>query len=279
MTSASLRTAVTRAVDSGVMSSVVTASQMSDRYGSTEVLRSLDLDIPTGLTALLGPNGAGKTTLLHLLCGLRQPTAGSLSVMGVTHDVRDRRRRIAAIVGFLPQSFGFLPSYTVREFVTYAGWLKRVPKRELPRRVESALADVGMSERADKKMRTLSGGMVRRVGIATAIVHEPPLVVLDEPSAGLDPEQRRDLRALLSRVKQTSSVIVSTHLIEDVRETSDTVLVLADGTVRFVGSPDDLGLVNMSSAGTGRGSAGSGSMEDGYLAVLAGFRAQSPSQS
>ncbi len=267
MTSVSLPTAVTPTGDDGDVIPIVTARDMSDRYGRIEVLRSIDLDVPAGLTALLGPNGAGKTTLLHLLGGLRRPTGGALSVLGVTQDQRDRRRRIAAAVGFLPQTVGFLPGYTVREFVTYAAWLKRVPKPDLSRRVERALADVGMLDRASIRMRTLSGGMVRRVGIATAIVHQPPLVILDEPSAGLDPEQRHSLRSLLSRLKQTSSVIVSTHLIEDVRETCDTVVVLDEGTIRFSGSPADLGRLRGAST-HGHG----GDIEDGYLAVLAGSR-------
>ena len=250
------------------MNSIVSARGMSDRYGRTEVLRSIDLDIPAGVTALLGPNGAGKTTLLHLVCGLRRPTAGALSVAGVGHDVPDRRRQIAAAVGFLPQSVSFLPGYTVREFVTYAGWLKKVPKAELRGHVEWALADVDMTARAGSKMRTLSGGMVRRVGIATAIVHRPPVLVLDEPSAGLDPEQRHHLRSLLSRLRRTSSVIVSTHLIEDVRGSCDHVVILDRGAIRFAGSPDQL-------ARAGGPPGAEGGLEDGYLAVLAGARAGS----
>lgn len=246
------------------MSDIVSARKMSDHYGRVQVLRSVDLDVPTGVTALLGPNGAGKTTLLHLLCGLRCPTGGSLSVLGVTHDQRARQRKIAASVGFLPQTVGFLPGYTVRDFVSYAAWLKRVPRRELRQRVESALADVEMGHQADKKMRALSGGMIRRVGIAAAIVHQPPLLLLDEPSAGLDPEQRLALRSLLARLKHTSSVIVSTHLIEDVRDVCDTVVVLDEGLIRFTGSPRELGRVAGTSADDHLRD-----IEGGYLAVLA----------
>lgn len=247
------------------MSSVVVASEMCDRYGSTEVLQSVNLNVPAGTTALLGPNGAGKTTLLHLVCGLRKPTQGSLNVMGVEVGARRRRQEIASLVGFLPQSFGYLPSYTVREFVTYAAWLKQVPRAQLNTRVESALSEVGMLDRSEKRMRTLSGGMIRRVGIATAIVHRPPLVVLDEPSAGLDPAQRHDLRDLLSRLSLTSSVIVSTHLIEDVRATCDAVVVLDRGRIRFTGSPADLERVpTLDGADSGAGSR----IESGYLAVI-----------
>ncbi len=247
------------------VNSVVVARGVSDRYGTTQVLRAIDLDIPTGTTALLGPNGAGKTTLLHLVCGLRRPTEGTLEVMGVEQSAPRRRQRIAASVGFLPQNFGYLPSYSVRDFVSYAAWLKRVPKAERAGRVESALTDVGLEGRAGKTLRTLSGGMLRRVGIATAIVHRPPLVVLDEPSAGLDPAQRHDLRALLADLGRTSSVILSTHQIEDVRATCDAVVVIEDGNVRFTGSPAELELAP--SASSHRRS--DRSIEAGYLAVLA----------
>ena len=248
------------------MSSVVNARGLSDRYGRTEVLRGVDFDISPGLTALLGPNGAGKTTLLRLLCGLRRPSGGSVSVLGVGEDDRHRRRRIAERVGFLPQSVGYLPAFTVNDFVSYAAWLKKVPSARLAAQVTAAVAAVGLADRAGSRLRTLSGGMIRRVGIATAIVHRPALVVLDEPSAGLDPEQRRDLRLLLHDVAQTSSVILSTHLIEDVRATCDAVVVLEDGAIRFTGSPTDLEAVP-------RGpNAGSGppSIEAGYLSVLTG---------
>jgi len=259
----------------GAMSTIVTARGMSDRYGSTQVLRTVELDIPAGRTALLGPNGAGKTTLLHLVCGLRRPTGGSMTVMGVGESARRRRQQIAGLVGFLPQNFGYLPSYSVRDFVTYAAWLKQVPKADLVTRVGSALTDVGMLDRSGQKLRTLSGGMIRRAGIAAAIVHRPPLVVLDEPSAGLDPAQRRDLRLLLTRLAETSSVVVSTHLIEDVRGTFDNVVVLDDGTVRFTGSPAELESAQVRStdaAGATDTNATGESIEAGYLAVLGGDR-------
>jgi ABC-2 type transport system ATP-binding protein len=237
---------------------------MSDRYGRTVVLRSIDLDVPGGVTALLGPNGAGKTTLLHLVCGLRTPSAGSLTVMGVDATRRTARRAIAQHVGFLPQTFGYLPSYSVRDFVTYAAWLKKVPPDDRVGRVAAAISDVGLGDRASRALRTLSGGMLRRVGIAAAIVHRPALLVLDEPSAGLDPQQRIELRRLLIGIGRQTSVILSTHLIEDVHSTCDTVIVLDDGIVRFAGPPIELERAHL---GCNR-SDDSPSIEEGYLAVL-----------
>lgn len=250
------------------MSSVVTTREMSDRYGRTVVLRSIDLDVPAGVTALLGPNGAGKTTLLHLICGLRTPSKGTLTVMGVDAGERGARRAISTQVGFLPQTFGYLPSYSVRDFVIYAAWLKKVPKQAMAAQVDAAIGDVELSERAGSALRTLSGGMIRRVGIAAAIVHRPPLLILDEPSVGLDPQQRVELRNLLIRIGQQTSVILSTHLIEDVHATCDTVIVLNHGTVRFTGPTAELERAHLPATVDATAAGARSSIEDGYLAVL-----------
>jgi ABC-2 type transport system ATP-binding protein len=241
---------------------VVIAQGLKDRYGHRVVFDGLDLTLGGTITGLLGPNGAGKTTLLHLLCGLRRPTGGSLSVMGVDVTRRAANRELAERVGFLPQSFGYLPSYTVRDFVTYAGWLKKVPATELPAATERAIADVNLSDRAESRMRTLSGGMVRRVGIAAAVVHRPSLLLLDEPAAGLDPAQRAELRELLTRLSDSTCVIMSTHLIDDVRAICRDVVVLDNGQVRFTGTPDQL-----EASAQGPSAVGTG-IEAGYLSVL-----------
>lgn len=238
------------------MTIIFSAREVSVRYGRREALAAVDVEGRQGVTALLGPNGAGKTTLLHLLCGLRRPSAGSLSVLGIDMTRRTARREAANQVGFLPQSFGFLPGFTAREFVAYAAWLKRVPSRGAQKAVSAALSDVGMTERADSKLRTLSGGMLRRVGIATALVHRPPMLILDEPSVGLDPEQRVELTRLLVRLGEQTSVVLSTHLLEDVRATCNNVIVLNEGRVKHAGT-----LSNLETAGLG-------SLENGYLMSL-----------
>lgn len=247
------------------MSSVVRARGVCDRYGKRIVFSGLDLDIPSGVTALLGPNGAGKTTLLHLICGLRQPSAGSMSIMGVDTTSRNARRHIARQVGFLPQTFGYLPSYSARDFVTYAAWLKCVPPSSRDQMVESALAEVDLLDRAGSKLRTLSGGMLRRVGIAAAVVHRPPLLILDEPAAGLDPQQRVELRRLLPRLTETTSVILSTHLIEDIRTGTDTIIVLDQGQVLFTGGGGEL---ESSGTVTAQSHSDASPLEQGYLEVL-----------
>lgn len=258
------------------MSSVVTAQDMESRYGDTVALDRITFTVDSGVTALLGPNGAGKTTLLNSICGLRAPSSGTLTVLGerVSGHRGSLRRHLAREIGFLPQAMGFLPAYSVRDFVTYAAWLKEVPKREISGRVDGAIAAVGLAERAPDRLKTLSGGMLRRVGIATAIVHGPKLLILDEPSAGLDPQQRVELRSLLGTLGESTSIILSTHLIEDIRSVARQILVLEAGRIRFAGTPRELQaqgaqFVPQTSANADV-EIGLSAIELGYLAVLSG---------
>lgn len=243
-------------------SHVVHADEIRGSYGRHMVFASLSLDIGPGVTGLLGPNGAGKTTLLHLLAGLKISRPGVLEVLG--HDMRTRagRRSVASAVGFLPQTFGFVPNYTVKQTLSYAAWLKRVPNADVDAAVASAVEAVDLSAHSSTKMKKLSGGMIRRVGIAAAIVHRPKLLILDEPAAGLDPAQRARLRDLTVKLGTRGAVLVSTHLIDDVEAVCDDLLVIESGIVRFHGTPDELvppdGAVRERMSRT----------EAGYLAVL-----------
>lgn len=256
------------------MGQVVSARGLSGGYRRRSVFSSVDLDLGTGLSALLGPNGAGKTTLLHMICGLHSPSGGSLSVLGIDMTRRTARRELAANLGFLPQDFGYPPAFTTAEFVAYAAWLKGVRSEKAPRLVDDALGAVQLEDRAGTPLKALSGGMRRRAGIAAALVHRPALLVLDEPSAGLDPQQRVDLRDLLGRLARTSSVLVSTHLLEDVRSTCTTVVVLDEGVIRFTGSPSQLeqvasaGLNDAGHSGSGIGLETRTAIERGYLTAL-----------
>lgn len=235
-------------------------------YRRTRVLDGLSLDLGPGVHGLLGPNGAGKTTLVRVLATVLRAQGGRVELLG--HDVADRepRTELRRRLGYLPQTLGYFPGFTVREFVEYMAWLKEVPAARVPAAVDHAIARVDLSDRSGSRMKTLSGGMLRRAGIAQAIVNDPDLLLLDEPTAGLDPEQRVGFRALLRELGQQSTVLVSTHLVEDVASACTGVVLLDAGRVVFTGSPDML-------ADAGTDGDGDTASERGYLALLRGARA------
>ena len=199
-------------------------------YGGVAALADLDLELRPGITGLLGPNGAGKTTLIRILATLLAPSAGEVRVNGWrASDLGDRveiRRRL----GYLPQDLGLYPRFTVFEFVDYLAILKELDDpADRHRRVRAALAAVELEDLAGRKIRTLSGGMRRRVGIAQAIVADPELLLLDEPTTGLDPEQRMRFRQLIAGLGEHRTVVLSTHLVEDVAAVCTQVVVLWQG--------------------------------------------------
>ncbi|MEV0396508.1 ATP-binding cassette domain-containing protein [Polymorphospora rubra] len=243
------------------MESVLTARGLRQGYRATEVVHELDLDLFPGITGLLGPNGAGKSTLLRTLATASVAWAGDLRIGGEAIDSVGAVRRARRRIGYLPQDFGYYPAFSVADFVTYAAWLREVPKRGRREAVRQALELVGMADRADVKMKALSGGMRQRVGLAWAVVGAPPLIILDEPTVGLDPEQRVQFRELLTSL-EGSAVVLSTHLIEDIAATCSRVAVLADGRIKFIGAAAEL------AAHGGGSEADAKSMEEGYLRVL-----------
>ncbi|NKY13006.1 ATP-binding cassette domain-containing protein [Streptomyces somaliensis DSM 40738] len=230
-------------------------------------LDGVHVDFRSGTTALLGPNGAGKTTLLSLLSTARRPHEGTVSLLGEPVGGRVRVRRVRERIGVLPQSFGYYPRFTVREFVEYAAWLRRVPGGRRRERTREALRLVELEKHADRRMGELSGGMLRRAGIAQAVVNEPALVLLDEPTVGLDPAQRVGFRRLIKDLGERSAVVMSTHLAEDVAHVCDRVHVLLDGRVRFTGSIRDLCARAPGRTG-GTAEVDGPAVEAGYLAVV-----------
>jgi ABC-type multidrug transport system ATPase subunit len=211
---------------------------------------------------VLGPNGAGKTTLMRALSTVVNPAAGRLTLLGAPVDGRGDLRVVRRKLGYLPQQFGFYPRFTVREFVSYMAWLKEMPKAAVPDAVQRAIDRVGLTAKADARMKSLSGGMLRRAGIAQAVVNDPELLLLDEPTVGLDPEQRLSLRELLRDLAADSCVLVSTHLVEDVAAACTDVLLMNEGRLLFQGTPDDL------IARGGQDDAGDSPAERGYSALL-----------
>ncbi|MFF3995330.1 ATP-binding cassette domain-containing protein [Streptomyces cyaneofuscatus] len=250
------------------MSAKVTG--LTVRHRRNTALDAVDLDFAPGVHGLLGPNGAGKTSLIRVLATVAPPDAGQVELFGSEvgrgADHRERasvRRRL----GYLPQEFGYYPGFTVREFVGYVAWLKEMDGAGAAAAVERAVDRVGLGNRIDAKVKTLSGGMVRRVGIAQAIVNEPALLLLDEPTAGLDPEQRVEFRALLREVGLTSTVIVSTHLVEDVAAACSDVTLIEAGRIAYRGTTADL--IELGDAADGLGG---NPIERGYTAALRAHR-------
>jgi ABC-type multidrug transport system ATPase subunit len=241
----------------------VEASDLSRRLGRTQAVDGVTLSIGSGVYGLLGPNGAGKTSLLRMMATVIPPSSGRLRLLG--HDPGDHgpRRQIRRRLGYLPQNMGYYPRFTVVEFVEYFALLKEMPPALVPRAVAAAVERVGLGEKAKAKLRTLSGGMLRRAGIAQAIVNEPQLLLLDEPTAGLDPEQRVTFRALLRELGRDATVVVSTHLVEDVGAACNEVGLMNQGRIVFSGPPDEL-----IRRGEGTDAAGDAPLERGYSAVL-----------
>jgi ABC-2 type transport system ATP-binding protein len=241
----------------------IKAEGLKVRVGRRKLaVNGLDLELGTGVHGLLGPNGAGKTTLIRALATVLRPAEGRLALLGESvgglADQRSLRRRI----GYLPQNFGYYKRFTVREFVEYIAWLKEVSKEDIPGAVQRAIERVGLADRADDRMKTLSGGMVRRVGIAQAIVNDPDVLLLDEPTAGLDPAQRVRFRDVMQELGRDACVVISTHLVEDVATACTDVILFEDGRLVFQGTPDAL------AAAGGPEHVGDSPIERGYSALL-----------
>ncbi|HEY6279084.1 MAG TPA: ATP-binding cassette domain-containing protein [Streptosporangiaceae bacterium] len=239
---------------------------LTRRFGRTMAVAGVDLRAGPGVFGLLGPNGAGKTSLLRVMATAVPPTSGRLRLLGLDPGQYGPRREIRCRLGYLPQNLGYYPGFTVAEFVEYFALLKQMPVARIPAAVGAAVDRVELGRQARARLRTLSGGMLRRVGIAQAIVNEPELLLLDEPTAGLDPEQRVAFRGLLRDLGQRATVVVSTHLVEDVGAACAQVALMDQGRLVFQGTPADL-----TARGEGQG-VGDAPLERGYSAVLAAAR-------
>jgi ABC-2 type transport system ATP-binding protein len=216
----------------------VQARQLQVRAGRRMAVDGLDLSLGTGVHGLLGANGAGKTTLMRALATVVRPAGGDLHLLGQSVRGRLDLRALRRAIGYLPQEFGFYPRFTVREFIEYMAWLKEVPGRDVPGAVQRAVERVGLADRADDRMRTLSGGMLRRAGIAQAIVNDPEVLLLDEPTVGLDPAQIRETRKLIKELGKEHTLLLSTHILPEVEMTCDSVILIHQGKVAAQGTLD-----------------------------------------
>ena len=233
----------------------VELTELTRKFGRVRAVAGVNLEAGPGVFGLLGPNGAGKTSLLRMMATALPPTSGTMRLLGRDPGAYGPRREIRRRLGYLPQTLGYYPGFTVAEFVEYFALLKDMPPRQVPRAVAAAIEQVGL------------GGMLRRAGIAQAIVNEPELLLLDEPTAGLDPEQRVAFRALLRDFGQRATVIVSTHLVEDVGAACAEVALMDGGRIVFHGTPAEL-----IARGEGSSAAGDAPLERGYSAALAAAR-------
>jgi len=214
-------------------------TRLSKRYAAgVQALLDVDLDIGSGMFGLLGPNGAGKSTLMKILATLEAPTSGSLLLDG--HDIQTHRKMVRESLGYLPQEFGVYPQLTGAEFLNYIGRLNRLSGERLRNRVDDILHSVSLYDVRDRKAKTYSGGMMRRLGIAQALVADPKILIVDEPTVGLDPEERIRFRNLITEISHDKIVILSTHIVGDISSTCRDLALLAHGQVIFRGPPEEL---------------------------------------
>jgi ABC-type multidrug transport system ATPase subunit len=204
----------------------------------TPVVSDLSLNLGPGIVGLLGPNGAGKSTLMRVLATLAKPTSGRVLWNGT--DIAREPDRLRAELGYLPQDFGVYPALTAREFLAFLAAVKGLPARATPERVDQCLAMVGLADVADRRLGDYSGGMRQRVGIAQALLNDPKLLIVDEPTVGLDPEERRRFRHLLTDLAARRLVILSTHIVSDIEASATELAVMDRGQLRFDGAPEQL---------------------------------------
>ena len=218
----------------------IEAKDLGHTYkGGHNALDGVNLSLGNGLFGLLGPNGAGKSTLMRIICTLLVPTRGSVLVCG--HDVTVARREVRRLIGYLPQEFGAWRHHRTEEVLdTLARLSGLTDKTHRRQRIVETLEQVGLTEVADRKVKRLSGGMVRRLGVAQALIHEPRVLIVDEPTVGLDPEERMRFRQVMARLGRDRTILLSTHIVADLGGGCRSIALLDGGSIVFQGSPEEL---------------------------------------
>ena len=213
----------------------LTIDRLTKQYKNKIAVDRVSLHLKPGVCGLLGSNGAGKTTLMRMICGVLKPTGGTVSFQGSDVSTEEYRKSL----GYLPQDFGYYPGFTGLEFLDYMALLKGLPKSAAKKRSQELLELVGLKNNAKKK-KTYSGGMKQRLGIAQAMLNRPKLLVLDEPTAGLDPKERVRFRELIEELGKESIVLLSTHIVSDIEQAADRILMMKDGQIIFDGTGKDV---------------------------------------
>ena len=211
---------------------------LTKEFGDFTAVNHINLTMTNGVYGLLGVNGAGKTTLMRMLCTLLKPTSGTICCNG--KDIFSMGSEYRKLLGYLPQDFGFYPEFTVEDYLLYIAALKGIRPIVAKKRVKELIAKVGLSKAAHKKMKKLSGGMKRRAGIAQAMLNNPKILILDEPTAGLDPNERIRFRNLISELSEDRLVLLSTHIVSDIEYIANEIWLMKDGEILHKGSIDEL---------------------------------------
>lgn len=217
---------------------MLSVEHVTKRYGAFTALEDISLTFSTGVYGLLGPNGAGKTTLMKLLATLLFPTKGQILWDG--EDILALGAEYRGLLGYLPQQFGYYPNYTPRQFLRYVAALQCIPKREAEGRISRLLELVGLGEDGDRKLKKFSGGMIQRVGIAAAMLNDPRLLILDEPTAGLDPRERVRFRNLIHSLAEDRIVLLSTHIVSDVETIAGQIVMFRDHRLYCCDTPANI---------------------------------------
>lgn len=207
-------------------------------FGDFTAVNHISLTMTNGVYGLLGVNGAGKTTFMRMLCTLLKPTSGTICCNG--KDIFKMDSEYRKLLGYLPQEFGFYPEFSVQDYLLYIAALKGIPPAAAKKRVKELIAKVGLSKAAHKKMKKLSGGMKRRAGIAQAMLNNPKILILDEPTAGLDPNERIRFRNLISELSEERLVLLSTHIVSDLEYIANEIWLMKNGELMHKGTADEI---------------------------------------
>jgi len=212
----------------------LTADRISKQYKNKIAVDRMSFTLTNGVTGLLGSNGAGKTTLMRLLCGILIPTSGTVTCDGMAVETEEYRD----ILGYLPQEFGYYPEFTGRDFLLYMAAVKGLRKPDASRKIDELIELAGLKDAARKKVRTYSGGMKQRLGIAQALLNDPQVLIMDEPTAGLDPQERIRFRELISALGRDRIVLLSTHIVSDLEHIADRLMIMKEGRLLWRGKWD-----------------------------------------